>query len=107
MANNIITSTDGVIWLDVTDKARKIFETELFQLYHVWESDGKTMRIPIVDEIDMEYAETTGHPICIEVGRLSDGELSEKVTSGSWKEADKITHNGYVYVKYNDLTFYK
>ena len=107
MASNIITSTDGVVWIDVSDRARRIFNADLFQLYHVWEHGGRTLRIPIVDEVDLEYAEQTGHPICIEVGRLSKGELSDKVTADSWRDADKITHNGYVYVKYNDLTFCK
>lgn len=29
------------------------------------------------------------------------------ITKESWDKADKITHDGFVYVKYNDLLFYK
>lgn len=29
------------------------------------------------------------------------------VTKESWDSADKITHDGFVYVKYTDLVFYK
>lgn len=29
------------------------------------------------------------------------------ITKESWDSADKITHDGFVYVKYNDLLFYK
>lgn len=29
------------------------------------------------------------------------------VTKESWDSADKITHNGFVYVKFTDLLFYK
>jgi hypothetical protein len=29
------------------------------------------------------------------------------VTKESWDNADKITHDGFVYVKYQDLEFYK
>jgi aspartate/tyrosine/aromatic aminotransferase len=29
------------------------------------------------------------------------------ITKESWDNADKITHDGFVYVKYNDLCFYK
>ena len=29
------------------------------------------------------------------------------ITKESWNTADKITHDGFVYVKYSDLLFYK
>ena len=29
------------------------------------------------------------------------------ITKESWDKADKITHDGFVYVKYTDLLFYK
>jgi hypothetical protein len=29
------------------------------------------------------------------------------ITKDSWDNADKITHDGFVYVKYQDLKFYK
>lgn len=29
------------------------------------------------------------------------------ITKESWDNADKITQDGFVYVKFNDLTFYK
>ena len=29
------------------------------------------------------------------------------ITKESWNSADKITHDGFVYVKYSDLLFYK
>ena len=29
------------------------------------------------------------------------------ITKESWNSADKIIHNGFVYVKYTDLLFYK
>ena len=29
------------------------------------------------------------------------------ITKESWDRADKITHDGFVYVKYTDLLFYK
>jgi hypothetical protein len=35
---------------------------------------------------------------------LEDG---HRVTKESWDCADKITHDGFVYVKYTDLVFYK
>jgi hypothetical protein len=29
------------------------------------------------------------------------------ITKESWDNADKIIHNGFIYVKYTDLLFYK
>ena len=36
--------------------------------------------------------------------KFPDGHI---VTKESWDSADKITHDGFVYVKYTDLVFYK
>jgi tRNA A37 threonylcarbamoyladenosine biosynthesis protein TsaE len=36
--------------------------------------------------------------------RYPDGHV---ITKESWDSADKITHDGYVYVKFTDLCFYK
>jgi hypothetical protein len=36
--------------------------------------------------------------------KFPDGHI---VTKESWDCADKITHDGFVYVKYTDLVFYK
>jgi hypothetical protein len=35
---------------------------------------------------------------------LPDGKF---ITKDSWENADKISHDGFVYVKYQDLVFYK
>lgn len=35
---------------------------------------------------------------------LPDGKF---ITKDSWENADKISHDGFVYVKYQDLEFYK
>jgi len=36
--------------------------------------------------------------------KFPDGHI---ITKESWDSADKITHDGFVYVKYSDLVFYK
>lgn len=36
--------------------------------------------------------------------KFPDGHI---VTKESWDRADKISHDGFVYVKYSDLVFYK
>jgi len=105
--SKIIQSREGFVWLDVTPKANKIFFSKLFPLYLVWRDNEKTLRIPILDEIDLDYAMGINGMICIEVGDTKDSEAIDFVTLNSWESADKITHNGYVYVRYNDLTFCK
>jgi hypothetical protein len=35
---------------------------------------------------------------------ITDGHI---ITTESWNKADKITHNGFLYIKYNDLLFSK
>lgn len=105
--SKIIQSKEGFIWLDVTEDANKIFFCNLFNLFLVWEKDGNTFRVPIEDEIDLDYAIEIGGRICIEIGNSSGSDKIEFVTRDSWNSADKITHNGYVYVRYNDLSFCK
>jgi hypothetical protein len=36
--------------------------------------------------------------------KFPDGHI---ITKESWDRADKISHDGFVYVKYSDLVFYK
>jgi hypothetical protein len=36
--------------------------------------------------------------------KFPDGHI---ITKESWDNADKIIHNGFIYVKYTDLLFYK
>jgi len=113
MNNTLIKSREGFVWLEVTEKARRIFNSQTFELYHVWRYDGKTFRMPIEDEKDLDYALDTSfptteqHSICIEVGDDGEGKKLDFITLDSWEEADKIQHNGYIYVRYADLSFCK
>lgn len=105
--SKIIQSKEGFIWLDITEDANKIFFSNLFSLFLVWQKEGNTFRIPITDEMDLDYAVQVGGKICIEIGSANGSDKIEFVTRDSWNAADKITHNGYVYVRYNDLSFCK
>lgn len=113
MNNTLIKSREGFVWLEVTDKARQIFDSKAFELFHVWRNDGKTFRIPIGDEVELDYAlkesfpASEQHSICIEVGDDGESKKLDFVTIDSWEEADKIQHNGFIYVRYADLSFCK
>jgi len=109
----LIKSQEGFVWLDVTDRAQKIFNSQCFELFHVWKKEEKTFRMPIADETDLKYALETPfpaseqHSICIEVGDGHENKKLDFVTLESWDNADKIQHNGYIYVRYADLSFCK
>lgn len=103
MANNAIVSTDGELFLEVTDRARDIYSSKLFDLYEVWEKDGVTHKFLISNIKDLMRACDTDHAICIYGGRLDEDRLL--ITRVSWDMADKITKEGFVYVRYNDLRF--
>lgn len=107
----LIKSQEGFVWLDVTDKAKRVFDSRCFELFHVWKSGDKTFRMPIETEeelkcaLDTSFPTSEQHSICIEVG---DGNKKlDFVVLESWDNADKIQHNGFIYVRYADLSFCK
>ena len=111
MENKIIKTSGGFVWLDVTDKARQIYDSNTFELYHVWKQEGNTHRIFIQSDEDLNYAltgeflTTENHSVCIEIGNLDEENKLDFISVSSWENADKILHNNHVYVKYADLTF--
>ena len=83
--------------MDVTKKAYKILEEDLFDLHAVWQKEGRTYKIPIHDKDDIDIAIQYGKYICIEVGQTC------QCNQDIWADADKIIHDGYVYVRYSDI----
>lgn len=99
----IIKGHGDELYLDVTDKARDI--AHLFKLWSMWERDGRTYRLPIMEESDLEYALNNGRRVCIEVASGDEvRELYRRKKEG-WPKAKKILIDGYIYVKYSDLYF--
>jgi hypothetical protein len=88
---------DGIQYMDVTPKAYKIFDEKLFDLHAVWQKEDKTYKIPIQDKEDIDIAIQYGKYVCIEIGKTC------QCGHDRWADADKITHNGYVYVRYSDI----
>lgn len=88
---------DGMQCMDVSSKAYKILDEKLFDLFAVWQKDDKTYKIPIQDKEDINIALQYGKYICIEIGHAC------QCNHDRWANADKITHNGYVYVRYSDI----
>lgn len=58
---------DGFIWLLVTNKAKEVYNTGLFELYRIYEDDSEAL-IETGEELD--EALEHGAKIGIEVGQL-------------------------------------
>ena len=113
MGTIIIKPSENCVWLDVTEKAKQVFESGAFKLYHVWRIDGMTRRAPINTEYDLRVVLdriggiALSHSICIDITEHVENGKAEFVTLPSWESADKIQHNGYIYVRYSDLLICK
>jgi hypothetical protein len=113
MTDIVITPSGSSIWLNVTDKAEQVFKSGAFKLFHVWRVDGTTHRAPINTEYDLRVVlDIVGdikhsNSICIDITENVDAGSVEFVTLPSWEAADKIQHNGYIYVRYTDLLLCK
>jgi hypothetical protein len=108
--DKLIKSQDGYVWFDVTEKAQALFESELFSLQAVWSKEKEEdvlMRVPIDNQEELNIALQAGRHICIYVGRVSDSINLGFVTQTSWTSADKISHEGNIYVRFKDLMFCK
>lgn len=88
---------DGLLYMDVTEKALKIFDSNLFELFAVWQKGETIYKIPVLDREELDVAISYGKYLCIEVGPQCH------CNPDRWSDADKIIHEGYVYVKYSDI----
>lgn len=62
---NLMTTSDGFVWLRVNHKAKEIFQSGLFELYEI--NDDESERL-IESAEDLNLVLENGYDICIEVG---------------------------------------
>jgi len=105
MEDNLIISKDGTVWMDVTEKAKEVYASGLFQLYQFVEDGDMMVRIPIEQHSDIIKTLEQGMMVVIKVGKNPKLGQHDLITVESWSTADKIMHDGYIYVRYNDLRF--
>lgn len=72
MENKIKIIKDGFVWLVVTEKAKEVFQSGLFELYVVREDESECI---IRTYEDLANALDSGNHICIEVGWLPRAEI--------------------------------
>ena len=93
---------DGILYKNVTPHAHELFHH--MELFVLWEKGDTTYRLPIDSLQELKYAiGQQGKYICIEVGTLEELSKFVSMKSFKWDKADTITHEGFIYVKYNDL----
>jgi hypothetical protein len=68
---SIIQFSDRFVYLDVTEKARGVYSSELFELYAV-DVDEQT-EWAIESHRDLDIALESGLYVCIGVGHIEDG----------------------------------
>lgn len=95
---------DGMVYLNVDKKAQKLWDSKTFDMYVIWEKGTTTYRLPLIDDAEFKFAiQQQGKAICIEIGREDEIMHALSMSRLSWSNAETIIHNGYVYVRYNDL----
>lgn len=95
-------SIDGALYLNVTPQAKKLWQS--VDLFVLWEKGDKTYRLPINTEEELNFAlHQEGKSICMEIGTEDELSLYIHKNIEKWSQADTITHNGFIYVRCNDI----
>ena len=93
MEDRLIVLKDGFVFIDVTDIAGTLWGTESLYAVDV-ENETETL---IEDKFELDYwLRKRTLRICMEGGHLPKNKQW-------WDDSDKITHEGYVYVRTKDI----
>jgi hypothetical protein len=95
-------STDGIVYLNVHAKARRLWG--IIDLYLLWTKGSTTYRIPLTGEHELAYAlSKDDKTVCIEIGFEEELRPIFPNNLEKIKTAHTITHDGYVYIRMNDI----
>jgi len=95
MRNRLIVTDDNFVFIDVRPMAQELFKCVDLYMYFEHEQSESL----IESEEELEYAERQGITIVMEGGRLPK-KVAAKI---KWADAQKITHEGYNYVRTKDI----
>jgi len=101
----IYITRDGFVWLDITKQCKRSTNNieEQWTANHLYSVNPKDDTEYLLESIhEVEQAVKEQMRICIEVGQMPQQKPKKK---GWFNKAKKIVHEGYVYVKYNDIKF--
>lgn len=103
----IYLTKDSFVWLDITKQCKRGGNNieEQWIANHLYAVDPEDDTEYLLESIhEVEQAVNNNLRICIEVGEMPQQKPKRE---GWFNKAKKIVHKGYVYVKYNDITFGK
>ena len=93
MEKNYKITSDGFIWLIVTDKAKEIFNSGLFALYNLYEDESESLietHEQLIEALEM------GNEIGIEVGQI-DPQLNKRRIDEVLEGAKQLLLNEFNY----------
>jgi len=93
--SRLIITDDNFVFIDVTSMAQELYKCVDLYMYFEHEQSESL----IESEEELEYAERQGITIVMEGGHLPKN-VAAKI---KWAEAQKITHEGYNYVRTKDI----
>ena len=94
--NRLITFSDGFCWWDVTDKAVHIYNTEVIELYVLYDDETESL---IESKDELFEAINLKLPIAMQLGFI-------KTKPTFWNNCKRFLKDGYWYVKVSDLIKY-
>ena len=104
--SNIIISSEGMLFFVVDKESNIIMKHDVFTLFKVWHNGEDWESKVISNEADLIKAKNDkGIFVCLGLGRLDASMILPCLPDGRWNNADTIVHEGFVYVKANDLLF--
>lgn len=104
--NNIIINSDGMLFFVVDKEASSIMKNDIFTLFKVYHDGEDWQSKAIINEADLITARLEDKTyICLCLGTLDASMILPCLPDGRWNNADSVVHNGFVYVKANDLLF--
>tara|TARA_R110001632_G_scaffold50941_1_gene126897 strand:- start:24387 stop:24677 length:291 start_codon:yes stop_codon:yes gene_type:complete len=94
MKNRLIVTKDNFIFIDVSDIAHLIYEKEDVFMY-----DAHTDTESLADTIEeINFYIANDRTLVIE-----GGHMPKHTNNEWWSNSEKITHEGYVYVRMKDI----
>ena len=93
-----IISTDGFLWLDVTEKAKEIYNVGLFSIYSLHHDGSESL---IESHNDLKMALECGNNIGIELGHIDEIENKRKFNV----EVNPFTQTAIISSKFNDVLY--
>jgi hypothetical protein len=104
--SNIIIDSEGMLFFAVDKESNNIMKHDVFTLFKVWHDEEDWQSKVIKNEAELIQAKNEKNIfICLSLGRLDASMILPCIPEGRWNNADTIVHEGFVYVKANDLLF--